>query len=198
MRLTTSTPHKNWRNCPAIPCNKPTRRATASAAVIPTAADVPPANTAPKNKTAAGGSLPPVATAACTSPSSAYTTAKPQAAAPPTKKYRSLADWANQTTNQLRANGFNGAGCWSSITEIRAARRRFSYCAYIEPMGKFRDALKAQGDFQGKVGWQGYPNDIIRVFDPRFDAYIEAEAKKLAQYANDPYLVGYFTDNELP
>ena len=86
MRLTTSTPHKNWRNCPAIPCNKPTRRATASAAGIPTAADVPPANTAPKNKTAAGGSLTPAATAACTSPSSAYTTAKPQAAAPPTKK----------------------------------------------------------------------------------------------------------------
>ena len=65
-------------------------------------------------------------------------------------------------------------------------------------MGKFRDALKAQGDFQGKMGWQGYPNDIVRVFDPRFDAHIEAEAKKLAQYANDPYCVGYFTDNELP
>mgnify|MGYP000859830409 CR=1 FL=1 len=65
-------------------------------------------------------------------------------------------------------------------------------------MGKFRDALKAQGDFHGKVGWQGYPNDIVRVFDPRFNAHIEAEAKKLAQYANDPYCVGYFTDNELP
>ena len=129
---------------------------------------------------------------------SLYNSETPGSRAAYQKKYRSLADWANQTTDELRANGFNGAGCWSSITEIRAAHHRFSYCAYIEPMGKFRDALKAQGDFQGKVGWQGYPNDIIRVFDPRFDAHIEAEAKKLAQYANAPYCVGYFTDNELP
>ena len=114
------------------------------------------------------------------------------------QKYGSLANWAEQTIQMLQDAGFNGGGGWTSINEIKAARRRFTYCAYIEPMQKFREYLKQQGDFRGKAGWQGYPNDIVRVFDPRFDRFVESEARKLIPYARDPYMIGYFTDNELP
>ena len=48
------------------------------------------------------------------------------------------------------------------------------------------------------AGWQGYRFDLAMVFDPEFDAFIESSVAPIAKYVNDKYLLGYFTDNELP
>ena len=36
------------------------------------------------------------------------------------------------------------------------------------------------------------------VFDPGFDAVIDRAVSPVAEYRDDKYLLGYFTDNELP
>jgi hypothetical protein len=38
----------------------------------------------------------------------------------------------------------------------------------------------------------------MMVFDPEFDYFVDEAVKSLEIYKNDPYLIGYFTDNELP
>ncbi|WP_415326840.1 hypothetical protein [Chryseobacterium sp. MMS23-Vi53] len=73
------------------------------------------------------------------------------------------------------------------------------YTVIVSPMG----AYKAQHlkKFNGKyeqTGWQGFRYDLAMVFDPEFDTYVETEISKIQKYKNDKYLLGYFTDNELP
>lgn len=44
---------------------------------------------------------------------------------------------------------------------------------------------------------KGYPNDVIFVFDPGFEEFVEEAAKQLAKNKNDKNLFGYFSDNEM-
>jgi hypothetical protein len=56
---------------------------------------------------------------------------------------------------------------------------------------------KRGGTYQ-RPGNTGYPKDTIFVFDPGFEAFCEEHARQLAATRDDPWLVGHFTDNELP
>ncbi len=49
-----------------------------------------------------------------------------------------------------------------------------------------------------KPGHAGYPNDCIPVFHPEFETYCLEQAMQLAATKDDPYLLGHFSDNELP
>lgn len=113
-------------------------------------------------------------------------------------KYGSQSNWATQDMEMLKGYGFNGTGAWTSVNIVSNVRQPLIFCVFIEPMAKFKAYLKDIGDFEGNAGWQGYPNDVVRVFDPRFDQFVESEAKKLEVYAANSYMLGYFTDNELP
>ena len=53
------------------------------------------------------------------------------------------------------------------------------------------------GTFQ-KAGHLGYPGDCPFIFDPEFSAFCEQHAEQLAETKDDPWLLGHFTDNELP
>jgi hypothetical protein len=44
----------------------------------------------------------------------------------------------------------------------------------------------------------GYPNRCIFVFDPEFEKHAEEVARQVVAYKDDPYILGYFSDNELP
>src|SRR5690606_3829404 len=102
------------------------------------------------------------------------------------QKYGSNANWATQETQMLKELGFNGTGCWSNVGLVKGVSQPLVYTVYVKPMLEFRAYLKSIGDFDSQVmGWQGFPNNVIRVFDPRFDQFVESEAKKLEQYAND-------------
>lgn len=118
-----------------------------------------------------------------------------------TAKYGNSQNWVNNETEYLRQNGFNGAGAWSDVDLIRYSEKPLVYTVIVSPMASYRSVhiQKFGGSYPaGSYGWQGYYRDIVMVFDPEFDTYVESSIKGIAKYANDKNLLGYFTDNELP
>jgi hypothetical protein len=57
---------------------------------------------------------------------------------------------------------------------------------------------KKRGGTFVQPGHTGYPNDLIFVFDPGFATSCEEAAKAALATRNDPWLLGYMSDNELP
>ncbi|MCY3017743.1 MAG: hypothetical protein NTW87_01750 [Planctomycetota bacterium] len=110
-------------------------------------------------------------------------------------KFGSEDKWAQATAELLRANGFNGTGAWSADGLLRKTARPLVYT----PIWNFMSAYGKQrgGTFQ-KPGHTGYPNDAIFVFDPGFETFAMKHAEKLAAIKDDPWLLGHFSDNELP
>jgi hypothetical protein len=111
------------------------------------------------------------------------------------EKFGDQAKWAAATTQLLWDNGFNGAGAWSNGPLLRAAPRPVAYTLIWNFMSAFgkKKALTSQ-----QPGHMGYINDCIPVFDPDFPAFCEEHAKALAATKDDPWLVGHFSDNEMP
>lgn len=114
-------------------------------------------------------------------------------------KYGSNENWAKQESQLLKDNGFNGIGAWSDVDLVRQLQEPLVYTVIVNPMGSYKsDHIKKFGGKYEMAGWQGYRYDLAMVFDPEFDAYVEKAIAPIAKYANDKYLLGYFTDNELP
>lgn len=103
--------------------------------------------------------------------------------------------WAQQTASLLRAHGFNGTGAWSNDALLRQATPRLSYAPNWDFMGSYG---RERGGTVQKSGHLGYLGDAIFVFDPAFEKFCERHAQKLINTKNDPYLLGHFSDNELP
>src|SRR6516165_10311798 len=96
------------------------------------------------------------------------------------------ARWREESATRLEAWGFNTIGNWSDPDLW--AMHRLPYTVPLSPEGEL--ARVSSGD-----DWWG---PIPDPFDPRF----AAAADKMAQHAaakvrRDPYLLGYFVDNEL-
>ena len=88
-----------------------------------------------------------------------------------------VAQWADGAARQLRAWGLNTAGCWSA-PELGA--HGIAYC--------FRPHLSEA--HEGR-----WPD----VFDPKWVDEVNKRAmNQCGKLKSDPWLVGYFTDNELP
>jgi len=111
------------------------------------------------------------------------------------EKFGDQAKWAAATTQLLWDNGFNGAGAWSSGPLLRETPRPVAYTLIWNFMSTFgkKKALTHQ-----QPGHTGYVNDCIPVFDPDFPAFCDEHAKALAATKDDPWLVGHFSDNEMP
>lgn len=107
--------------------------------------------------------------------------------------------WAATEMAMLRSYGFNDLGAWSTVDVVRRAEHPMPYTVIVSPMGRYKAKhLKRFGGKYHQAGWQNYRFDLAMVFDPEFDVFVEKEMAKIAQYKDDPYLVGYFTDNEIP
>jgi hypothetical protein len=99
----------------------------------------------------------------------------------------------------LKDHGFNGVGAWSDVDLIRTQKEPLVYTVIVNPMGAYhRQHQWDYGKPYEQAGWQGYRYDLAMVFDPEFDGFVEREISQIAQYKDDPYLLGYYTDNELP
>ena len=109
--------------------------------------------------------------------------------------FGSLETWRDRTVALLREHGFNGTGNWSSDELLAGATDRLAYCPGLNFMGSY--GRKRGGVFQ-KPGHLGYPSSCIFVFDPGFEAFAGQYARQVARLKDDPYVVGYFSDNELP
>jgi hypothetical protein len=114
-------------------------------------------------------------------------------------KYGTPEKWVVQESDMLKGFGFNGAGAWSNVDLMRETANPLVYTVIVSPMGSYKsEHIKKFGGKYKTTGWQGYRYDLAMVFDPEFDAHIEKTISTIAKYANDKYLLGYFTDNELP
>jgi hypothetical protein len=114
-------------------------------------------------------------------------------------KYGSNSNWATQECQFLKTNGFNGLGAWSDVDLVRQTTNPPVYSLIINPMGAYKaEHIKKYGGHYDVAGWQGYRYDLAMVFDPEFDAFVESAIAPIAKYANDKYMLGYYTDNELP
>src|SRR5215831_2252107 len=86
--------------------------------------------------------------------------------------------WREETVQRLEAWGFNTIGNWSE-PDLWAMHR----LPYTVPLW-----------LEGKFWWGGIPDP----FDPRFTMAVDKMAENAAaQFGGDPWLVGYFVDNEL-
>lgn len=110
-------------------------------------------------------------------------------------KYGNGAGWAESTVTLLKEHGFNGAGAWSDVTKLRQTKNRLVYTVLLDLMTGY--AKKHGGTYQ-RPGQSPNPSDCIFVFDPEFETFCDEQAKRIAAYKDDPWLLGYFSDNELP
>ena len=114
-------------------------------------------------------------------------------------RFGNLENWALQEGEMVRGLGFNGLGAWSRVDEVRGCGAPMPYTVIVSPMGRYKSVhIKRFGGKYLKHGWQNYRFDLAMVFDPQFDEFVEKELSKIERYKDDPWLVGYFTDNEIP
>ncbi|MCD7937074.1 MAG: hypothetical protein LUG98_09470, partial [Tannerellaceae bacterium] len=116
-----------------------------------------------------------------------------------TEKYGSRENWIKEETALLKKYGFNGAGAWTDTEVLKLMDQPLVYTVIISPMGAYRQQhLKKFGGKYQQAGWQGYRFDLAMVFDDEFDQFVKEAIAPIVRYKEDPYLLGYFTDNELP
>ena len=92
--------------------------------------------------------------------------------------------WADASVSLMEKLGFNTMGCWSDLEANAAASRA--------------DLMYTPGVGIGWAASDGYKH-FPDVFSPTFAGNASLVAKeRVAPYAGDPALVGWFSDNELP
>jgi agarase len=97
-----------------------------------------------------------------------------------TERYGNREAWAKAVVKRLRGCGFNTIGAWS---DDLAWHQQMPYTVIL--------------DLAGQVKWpEG--NTFPDVFDPAYERAAMAAARRFSgPHADDPWLLGYFTDNEL-
>ena len=96
-----------------------------------------------------------------------------------------------QTLSMLRGYGFNTLGCWSETGTLRKQQQPMSYCLHLNLMAEYRIERKKKYPATGKA-------DVIYPFDPEFENFCDRHAESLEKTRDDPWLLGCFSDNELP
>ena len=110
------------------------------------------------------------------------------------KKFGSDKAWGDSTAALLKKYGFVGTGAWSADALLAPAPVRPVYTKIWNFIAKF--GVKHAGARMG-TGHTNFPNKCVPVFDPEFEKFCEEEAKQLAAFRDDPWLLGHFSDNEL-
>jgi hypothetical protein len=111
------------------------------------------------------------------------------------EKFGTPEKWAEATVKLLHENGFTGTGAWSAVDLFRKAPERLVYTQmwnFTSTFGKQKKLTFTQ------PGHTGYAGDCIPVFHPEFESYCDEYARQIAATKDDPWLLGHFSDNELP
>jgi hypothetical protein len=116
------------------------------------------------------------------------------------KTFGTQAEWMSKTRGFLLLNGFNGTGAWSDVPLLVAASAQSSHpLAYTINLEIMNAYGAKHGGTYNVPGHKGYPENTIFAFDPAFERFADQYvAAKIAEYRDDPNLLGYFSDNELP
>ena len=109
-----------------------------------------------------------------------------QSVAAPCKATVDEQKWATHTLDRLQAWGFNTVGNWSA--DSLADAERVPYTLPLSIVGDYTSIST------GSDWWGGMPDP----FDPRFAMATErAVAIAARDHRDDPWLIGYYADNEL-
>ena len=100
--------------------------------------------------------------------------------------------WAARTAAMLREQGFNTLGRWSEAERFRRLAEPMPYTTTLSIMS----AYAKQRD--PKNGERGFPHECQPVFDAEFETFCDRFAERLAEAKAAPWLLGHFTDNEIP
>lgn len=101
--------------------------------------------------------------------------------------------WANQTKQLLTSTGFNTIGRWSTPEPFATIGQLMPWCSSLKFMKSYAQKRSR------KNGASGYPNETLPVFDRQWPAFCQSYAEQhLTPTINDRYLLGHFSDNELP
>ncbi len=96
--------------------------------------------------------------------------------------YGTEENWANKIPDDLRKYGFNGCGPWSDYHKML-------------PLATEDTVPLAQVGF--KTSFLTEIDNMLCVFDPEFEDKADKRAKSwIAPYADNPYIMGWYTDNE--
>lgn len=101
--------------------------------------------------------------------------------------------WAAQAGKELRDLGFNGLGNWS-LDAFRRQDPPFPWCARFDFLSSFAKLHKRT---YATSGHTGFAEQCPPVFHPEFASFAREYAARLAQQADDPSIIGIFTDNEI-
>ena len=106
------------------------------------------------------------------------------------RKYPSVSDWSTNTLARLTSWGFNMA----SSSEKTLLHRALPHAICLS-IGTY---MSSRGDYEILPCDGGPCTAFPNVFSPKFEAYCRYVAKgQCAPYKDDPWLVGYYIDNEL-
>ncbi|MGJ8641912.1 MAG: hypothetical protein ACSHX9_00775 [Luteolibacter sp.] len=111
------------------------------------------------------------------------------------REFGSVSDWATATCSLLHDKGFNGIGAWCDYKALKPGANKLAYTKLWSFMSKY--GKKRGGTYQ-KPGHTGYPQDCPFIFDPEFPVFCMEYVAALADTKDDPWLIGHFTDNEMP
>ena len=115
------------------------------------------------------------------------------------EKFKTRDAWAEATAQLLRDHGFNGTGSWSSDLFRKTAMQKTQPLALTINLNLMARYGKKRGGTYMKPGHLGYPNDCIFAFDPEFPDFCDQSvAEQVKNLKDDPNILGYFTDNEMP
>ena len=103
--------------------------------------------------------------------------------------------WADAATRFLHEAGFNGLGAFSNTELPRHSAQPLPYTITLSMAGRFGKQLGITRQQPGHIGFAG---DCLPALHPGFAAFCDQTAETLATTRDDPWLVGVFSDNELP
>lgn len=90
----------------------------------------------------------------------------------------------------LRDIGTNTLGCWSDETINAGTSQKMVYSPRWNFLQTYKNLQQRTKDL--------YEAGIIPVFDAAFVPFCDTHAKQLEQLKNDRFILGHFSDNELP
>jgi len=112
------------------------------------------------------------------------------------KKFGTRAVWAEETRKLLKDElGYNTLACWSDWGAFKAIGRPLPYVRHWNMIATYAEQ---KGTTHYQYGHTGFDNDVLPVFDKEFPVFCETFAEELAKTRDDPWLIGHFSDNELP
>jgi len=103
--------------------------------------------------------------------------------------------WAAATTRLITDIGFNGTGGVSDDAILDTTSNKLVSTRLLSLMSRYG---KVRGGVTPQPGHMGYPGDCPFIFDKEFETYCKEACKTLAQNKNNPWILGYYTDNEMP